>query len=212
MPHQRENTRTVAADQKVRTTCLSHCQQEVVCGIRRAIDGRQALDYQRELPKIIDEAPNMGRHQACSECWSPNNVRQFDQLLGGRNQIELPQPPGRQQFRRLAVWVKQAAQQDIGIEDDAHRASEGTFEAFCPDFGQGLLDFRFEHITGHIAVVIMGGCEIQLHQPPTDRLGDEAGQVTLLRTMRSQMRSQGDIRLAGNRDGPFDGIKAGFAH
>ena len=82
---------------------------------------RQALEQARQLPQIVNEAPDPCREYARAHNRPTRHVAEFHQLHYGGDELEVLLTPRHNQLRWRAIRIDQSAEQNIRVENDTHQ-------------------------------------------------------------------------------------------
>jgi hypothetical protein len=109
--------RFVSGDEEISFTGLSEDKQVIVAGIGRAIDLREFLDEDGEVAKPVDQASGERRRQSSPNFGVAGDTRDFVELLGSGEEVELTAAPECEDLRRRRSRRHQSGEEHVGVED-----------------------------------------------------------------------------------------------
>jgi len=109
--------RFVSGDEEIGFTGLSEGKQVIVAWIGRAIDLREFLDEDGEVAQPVDQASGERWRQSSPDFGVAGDTRDFVELLGSGEEVELTAAPECEDLRRRRVRRHQGGEEHIGVED-----------------------------------------------------------------------------------------------
>jgi hypothetical protein len=83
----------IACYQKVSVSCLGKGQQVIVVGIRGQVELRSVVNDDGQIANTIHQSTRERRGEPCANFGIPRRTRNFVQLIGGGQKIELTAAP-----------------------------------------------------------------------------------------------------------------------